>query len=138
MFKEDENTGLPVKLTKKQKLTTQTNSPTKRKTKRTTKRTGGLPAEKLQKTREMSLRTDKISEKTTENTGTEKTASSHSHDNRSTTSSEDVAPSPKRQNQKRTPPTALAPQIKSTRNRQSALTTAFGNTVPINTINEKK
>ena len=97
----------------------------------------GRPAQKLQTTSGMSLRTDEISEKTTANTVPETTASSHSDDNRSTTSSEDVAPSPKRQNQKRTPPTALAPQRKSTRNHQSALTNAFGNAVSINRVNEK-
>ena len=105
----------------------------KEEAKPTGKRTGGRLAQKLQTTRGVSLRTDEISEKTTANTGPEKTASSHSDNNRSTTSSEDVAPSPKRQNQKRTPPTALAPQKKSARNRQSALTNAFGNAVPINT-----
>ena len=100
MFTEDENTGLPVKQTKKQKLATQTSSPTKRKAKETGKRTGGRPAQKLQTTRGMSLRTDDVLEKKTANTEPGKTESSHSDDSRSTTSSEDVAPSPKRQNQK--------------------------------------
>ena len=56
----------------------------------------------------------------------------------SSTSSEDIAPPPKRQNKKRTPPTnSTVPQRKSTRNRQSALHTAIGNPVPINTITDK-
>ena len=48
VFKTDEITGLSVKQTKKQKLATQTSSPTKRKAKATGKRTGGRPAQKLQ------------------------------------------------------------------------------------------
>ena len=71
--------------------------------------------------------------------GKEKTttedAESSQDDNRSTTSSEDVAPSPKWQNQKTTPP-AAEPSRKSTRNRQSALSNAFGNSIPINAIIE--
>ena len=85
----------------------------------------------------MSLRTDDVLEKKTANTEPEKTESSHSDDSRSTTSTEYVAPSRKRQNQKSTPPTALASQRESNINRQSALTNAFGNAVPINTINDK-
>ena len=106
-------------------------SPTKRKAKATGKRTGGRPAQKHQITR-----TDDVLEKKTANTQPEKTESSHSDDSRSTTSSQDVVPSPKRQKQKSTPAKALATQRKSTRNRQSALINAFGNAVPINTINE--
>ena len=85
----------------------------------------------------MRLRTDDVLEKKTANTEPEKTESSHSDDSRSTTSSDDVARSPKRQVQKSTPPTALEPPRKSTRNCQWALTNAFGNAVPINTINKK-
>ena len=85
----------------------------------------------------MSLRTnDTLEKKKTVTTEPEKSESSHSDDDRFTTPSEDVALSPKRQNQKSTPP-ALAPQKKSTRKRQSALTNAFVNAVPINIINEQ-
>ena len=137
MLKEDEKTGLPVKLTKKQKTSTQRNSPTKRKAKPKGKRTWGCPAQKLQTTRGMSLWTVETTEKATTNIGQEKTESSHSDGNRSTTSSEDVAPQPKIQNQKRTSPTGLAPQRKTARNRQPALSNAFSNAFPINTVSEK-
>ena len=131
MFKEDETTGSPVKQTKKNTLTQKMSSPTKRKAKATGKRTGGRPTQKLQTTRR-SLGTDNTLEK-------KKTEpdSGNCEDNRSNTSSEDVAPSPKRQNQKSTLP-ALAPRRKPTRNRQSVLTSAFGNALPINTINEQE
>ena len=100
MFKEDETTGLPVKQTKKQTLKRQTSSPTTRKAKATGKRTVRHPTHKLQTTRGMSLQADDTLEKKT--TEPEKPESSHSDDNRSTTSSEDIATSPKRQNQKNT------------------------------------
>ena len=59
-------------------------------------------------------------------------------DDQSSASSEDIAPSPKRQNKKLTPPAnATEPLQKSTRNRQLALSHAFGNPVPINAINDK-
>ena len=131
MFKEDKTSGLPVNQTKKQ-LRQQTSSPTKRNAKATGKRTGGRPPTKPQ-TRGMTLQTDVTVEKGKR--ALEKSESRHSDDNQSTTSSEDVAPSPKRQNQKGTPPTS-EPQRKSTRNRQSALSNAFGNAIPINTITE--
>ena len=75
-------------------------------------------------------------QKATTTTTTLDNSSSHTDDNHSTTSSEDIAPSPKRQNKKGTPPTPTEPQRKSTRNRQSTLTNAFGNAIPINTITE--
>ena len=57
----------------------------------------------------------------------------------SSDSSEDIAPSQKRQNKKQTPPTnAPEPLRKSTRNRQSALSHAFGNPVPINAIEDQQ
>ena len=87
----------------------------------------------------MSLQTENKVEKSTNNNTREKSTSRLSdNDEQSSTSSEDIAPSPKRRNQKRTPPTiSTVPQRKSTRNRQSALSTAFGNPVPINTISDK-
>ena len=87
----------------------------------------------------MTLQTEVPKQKATTTTTTTTTlenSSSHSDDNHSTTSSEDIALSPKRQNKKGTPPTPPEPQKKSTRNRQSALTNAFGNAIPINTITE--
>ena len=50
MFKEDEKTGLPKKLTQKERMLTQgkSDSPTKRKAKSTGKRIGGRPTRKLQ------------------------------------------------------------------------------------------
>ena len=127
MFEEDEATGLPVKQTKKSEQ--QTISPTKQKAKATGKRTGGrLSRQPLN--RGMTLETEAPTEK--ERTTTADVESSHD-DNSSTTSSEDVAPLPKRQNQKTTPP-AKEPSRRSTRNRQSASSNAFGNAIPINTI----
>ena len=123
-----------MKQTKKQLLRQQTSSPTKQKAKATGKRTGGRPTNKLQ-TRGMSLQTEVAVEK--EKTAPENSELSHSDDNQSNTSSEDVALSPKRQNQKRTPP-AQHHSRKSTRNRQSALSNAFGNAIPLNTINEQE
>ena len=127
MFQEDEETGLPVKHTKKSKQ--QTISPTKRNAKATGKRTGGRPTRQPQN-RGMALETEASTEK--EKTTTVDVESSQD-DNSSTTSSEDVAPSPKRQNQKTTP-AATEPSRRSTRNRQSALSNAFRNAIPINTI----
>ena len=83
----------------------------------------------------MSLQTEVAVEK--EKTAPENSELSHLDDNQSNTSSEDVALSPKRQNQKRTPP-AQHHSRKSTRNRQSALSNAFGNAIPLNTINEQE
>ena len=127
MFQEDVVKGLPVKYKKKSKQ--QTISPTKRKAKATGKCTGGRPTRQPQN-RGMTLETDASTEK--EKTTTVDVESSQD-DNSSTTSSEDVAPSPERQNQKTTPP-ATEPSRRSTRNRQSALSNAFGNASPINTI----
>ena len=107
MFEEDENTGLPVKITKKQSRQ-QTSSPTKRKAKATGKRAGGRPPAKLQ-TRGLTLQTEVPIQKATT---TLENSSSHSDDNHSTTSSEVIAPSPKRQNKKGTPPTPPEPQRK--------------------------
>ena len=115
MFEEDQNTGLPVQITKKQSRQ-QTSSPTKRMAKATGKRTGGRPLAKSQ-TRGMTLQTEVPKQKATTTTTTTTTttlenSSSHSDDNHSTTSSEDIAPSPKRQNKKGTPPTPPEPQKK--------------------------
>ena len=107
--------------------------PTKRKTKATGKHTGGRPTTKPQN-RGMTLETEVSTEKEKTTTGD---VESSQDDNQSTTSSEDVAPSPKRQNQKTTPP-AAEPSRRSTRNRQSALSNAFGNAIPINTIIEPR
>ena len=140
MFREDELTSLTVKLTRQEKTTRQAhqNCPTK-KAKPTGKRTSGHPIHKLQTTRGMSLQTDEYVVKLTDNNTREKPASSISdNDDQSSTSSEAIAPSPERQTQKLTPPTiTTVPQQKSTRNRQSALSTAFGNHIPINAIIDK-
>ena len=133
IFEEIETTGLPKKITKKQSRQ-QTSSPTKRKAKATGKRTGGRPPAKPQ-TRGMTLQSEVPIQKAT-TTRTLENSSSHSDDNHFTTSLEDVAPSPKRQNKKGTPPTPPEPQKKSAQNRQLALTNAFGNAIPINTITE--
>ena len=134
MFKEDETTGLPVKITKKH-IRQQTSSPTKRRAKATRKRTGRRPPAKPQ-TRKMTLQTYVPIQKAITIT-LENSDSRHSDDNHSITSLEDVAPSPKRQNKKGTPPTSEL-QRKSTRNRQSALTNSFGDGIPINTITESE
>ena len=143
MFKEDEKTGLPKKLTQKERMLTQgkSDSPTKRKAKSTGKRTGRRPKRKVQ-TSGMSLQaeipagtsqsTNNIPQPATPNTD------NHEDDDKSSASSEDIAPSPKRQNKKQTPPAKTTePLRKSTRNRQSALSHAFGNPVPINAIENK-
>ena len=59
MFRQDETTDLPRKLTQKEKMLGQgkTDSPTKRKASTTGKRTGRRPKRKLQ-TSGMSLQTD--------------------------------------------------------------------------------
>ena len=59
MVRRDETTGLPRKLTQKEKMLGQekTDSPTKRKARTKGKRTGGRPTRKLQ-TIGMSLQTD--------------------------------------------------------------------------------
>ena len=141
MFREDETTGLPVKVTRQKKTTSQAHqsSPTKRKAKSKGKPTGGRPIHKLQTTRGMSLQTyNKVEKSTNNNTRDKSTTRLSDNDEQSSTFSEDIAPSPKRRNQKRTPPTiSTVPQRKSTRNRQSALSTSFGNPVPINTISDK-
>ena len=135
IFKENEGTGLPVKLTGPEKTTNEAyqNSPIKVKVKPTGKQTGGRPTHKIQTTRRMSLQTDdKIKKSINSNTWEKPACSNSDNDNQSATSLEEIAPSLKRQNQKRTPPTITAlPQQKSTRNCQSALVTAFGHPVPI-------
>ena len=97
MFKEDEKTGLSMKLTRQQKMTSQAhqNSPPKRKAKTTGTRTGGRPTHKLQ-TSGMRLQTDDQIEEPTADTKTrEKPALSNSdNDDQSSTSSEYIAPSP--------------------------------------------
>ena len=139
-FKQIETTGLPRKLTQKEKVTGQANQtgPTKRKARATGKRTGGRPIHKL-KTSGMRLQTDIPAGTSKEDTNIQQPAPSYSdNDDQSSVSSEDIALSLERQIQKRTPPAIpTAPLRKSTRNRQSALSTAFGNPVPINVIQNK-
>ena len=145
MFKEDEKTGLPKKLTQKGKMTMQgkSNSPAKRKTKPAGKRTGGRPTRKLQ-TSGMNLQTEiPVGTSQANNNNKLQTATpnteKHEEYNQSSDSSEDIAPSPKRQNKKQTPPKSTTePLQKSTRNLQSALLHAFVNPVPINAIDDKK
>ena len=143
MFRENEKTGLPKKLTQRERMLTQgkLDSPTKRKAKSTGKRTGGLPTRKLQ-TSGMSLQAEIPAGTSKSDNNIPQPATpdtdNHEDDDQSSASSEDIAPSPKRQNKKRTPPAnATEPLRKSTRNRQSALSHAFGNPVPINAINDK-
>ena len=141
MFKEDEKTGLPKKLTQKKGCSYKENPIAKRK-KATGQRTGGRPTRKLQ-TSGMSLQAEipvgiSQSNNSTPQTATPNTGK-HEEDDQSSDSSEDIAPSPKRQNKKQTRPTsATEPLRKSTRNRQSALSHAFGNAVPFNAIEDKK
>ena len=143
MFRQDETTGLPKKLTRKEKTLGQgkKDSSTKRKARTTLKRTGGRPTRKLQ-TSGMSLQTEiPAGTSNTDNTIPQPATSDnddHDDDDQSSASSEDTAPSPKRQNKKRTPPANATESLReSTRNRQSALSHAFGNPVPINAINNK-
>ena len=143
MFKQDETTGLPRKLTQKENMLGQakTDSPTKRKARATGKRTGGRPTRKLQ-TSGMSLQTETpAGVSNNDNIIPQPVTSDNDHqnnDDQSSTSSEDFAPSPKRQNKKRTPPAiSTEPLRKSTRNRQSALSNAFGSPLPINAIYTK-
>ena len=114
MFKQDETTGLPRKLTQKERVTgsaTQ-NSPTKRKARTTGKRTGGRPTHKLQISG-LRLQTDIPAGTSKENINIQKPVPSDNdnqdkddqdNDDQSSVSSEDIAPLPKKQNQKRTPP----------------------------------
>ena len=139
MFKEDERTGLAIKLMKMEKAAQNKQnkqcSTTKRKaTKATGKRTGGRPTKKIHTPRGKSLQTAETADKSTQKEASHDKAPSNSdRDENSSSASEDVAPSPKRQNQKRTPPTNIATR-KSTRKRQVTLTTALGNLIPINAI----
>ena len=144
MFREDEKTGLPKKLTQKERMLTRrrSDSPTKRKAKSTGKRSDGRPTRKLQ-TSGMSLQAEipAGTSKSNNNNITQPTTpdtDNNEDDNQSSASSEDITPSPKRQSKKQTPlANAAEPVRKSTRNRQSALSRAFGNPVLINTIEEK-
>ena len=136
MSREDEQTGLSIKLTKQEKASAQNNqsSPTKRKAKAKWKRTGSRPTRKIQTPRGMSLQTEEAIENATKGATREEIAPSDSDkDENSSSASEDNAPSLKRQNQKRTPPTNTDIR-KSLRNRHSTLSTALGNPNPINTI----
>ena len=100
MFKEDEKTGLPKKLTQKERMLIQgkSNSPAKRKTNATGKRTGGRPTRKLQ-TSGMSLQGEIPVGISQSNNSIPQTATpntdKHEEDNQSSNSSEDIAPSPK-------------------------------------------
>ena len=138
MFKEDEGTGLPVKLTRQEKTTSQEhqNKPPKRKTTMTGKRTSGRPTHKLQTTGVMSLQTDDKVEKSTNNNTREKPASSGSdNDDQLSKSSEDIAPSPKSQTKILRHPQSQ--QYHNGNQHGTALSTASGNLVPINAINDK-
>ena len=100
MFKQDETTGLPRKLTQKEKVTGQANqnSPSKRKTKATGKRTGGRPTQKLQTSgmRLQLISTPELRKRTPAFNRNQHPASSNSdNDDQSSISSEDIAPSPK-------------------------------------------
>ena len=133
----------PEKLTQKERMLTQgkSDSATKRKAKSTGKRIGGRPTRKLQ-TSGMSLQAETPAGTSQSNNNIPQPATpdtdNHEDDDQSSASSEDIAPSPKRQNKKQTPPAnATEPLRKSTRNRQSALSHAFGNPVPTNAIEDK-
>ena len=140
MFKEDEKTVFPKKLTQKERMHVQgkSNSPAERKTKTTGKRTGGRPTSRLQ-TSGLSLQAEIPVGTPQANETATPSSDKHEEDDQSSDSSEDITPSPKRQNKNQTPPTnAPEPLRKSTRNRQSALSHAFGNPVPINAIEDKQ
>ena len=140
MFREDKKTGLPKKLTQKERKPVQgkSDSPAKRKTKATGKRTDGRPTRKLQ-TSGMSLQVEIPGGNSQANETATPSFDKHEEDDQSSDSSEDIDPSPKRQNKKQTHPTnAPEPLRKATRNGKSALSHAFGNPVPINAIEDKK
>ena len=103
-------------------------SPAKRKTKPTGKRTGGRPTRKLQ-TSGMSLQTEipvGILQANNNNIPQTATSNTKKHEDDEEDSSEN------------SPKNTTEPLRKSTRNRQAALSHAFGNPVPINTIEDKK
>ena len=99
------------------------------------KRTSGRPCDKPGGTSLSSL------EKSTKNQTPTKETTIHSEteSNRSS-NSEAAEPSPKRANQKKTPPAStsvnMAPMRRSIRQRHSTLAEAFGDPIPINTIEE--
>ena len=101
MFKEDKEAGLPVKLTRQKKKTSQVNKsiPTKRKAKATGKRTGGHPTQKLQTSCGMNLQTEEKVEKKHNNTREKTKSSGSDSDDNSSTCSRDIAPLPKSLNQ---------------------------------------
>ena len=101
MFKEDEKTDLPKKLTQKKRMLTQgkSDSPTKRTAKPTGKRTGGRPTRELE-TSGMSIQA-KIPAGTSQSTNNipqpaTPDTDSHEDDDKSSASSEHIAPSPRR------------------------------------------
>ena len=82
----------------------------------------------------MSLRTEEAIDNATKEATREEIAPCDSDkDDNSSSASEDIAPSLKRQNQKRTPPKNTDIR-KSLRNSHSALASALGNPVSVNTI----
>ena len=132
MFKEDEQTSLPKRLSLKQlqkKLQSQ-----KEKGKHKPERSRGKPAPK--QPRGMILKNGE------KKNVRHKTASSS--EDWSSTTSEEMAPSPKRIDVEKTPPQPQ-PQTsqteatrKSTRKRQSTLAKGLGNPVPITSIKQKQ
>ena len=143
MFRQDETTDLASKLTPKEKVSGQakTGSPTKRKARVTGKRTGGRPTQKKLQTSGMRLQLDILTGTSNNDSIIQQPVTSDNdeqdNDDKSSISSEDIASLPKRQNKKKTPPAISTEPLRSTRNYQSALFTAFGNLVPINAINTK-
>ena len=114
------------------------NSPTKRRGKPMGKRTSGIPCDKP---RGMSLSSLDKTTKTKAPT-TEKITHSDTESNKSSNSEEAAELSPKRMNQEKSPPATtstsenMALSRRSTRHRQSTLAKAFGDPIPINSINE--
>ena len=142
MFREGEQTGLTTKLTRKEQTTLQEQSdkqtsPTRRRCKPMGERTGGRPCDKP---REMSLSSLEKSTKT--QAPTKETNTHGDTESNKSSNSEAAEPSPKRANQKKAPPATtstsvnMAPRKRSTGHCQSALAKAFGDHIPINTIEE--
>ena len=142
IFREDEETELTRKLTRKEQTTLKEqsniqNSPTKRRRKPTGMRTGGRPSDKPRGMIPSSL--EKITK--TQAPTTETITHSDTESNKSS-NSEAAEPSPKRINQKKTPPATtstsanMAPSTRSSRHLHSTLAKAFGDPIPINTIDE--
>ena len=147
MFKEDMETGLTRKLTRREQAANKEensgqNSPSKRRAKPTGRRTSERPCNKP---RDEPRHNGKIqaTKATVKAQTQDPSIASETESENSSTTSETSAPSPKRLNQKKRLPTTSTSVTtiltkRSVRHRQSTLANALGDPIPISTIDEAK